>query len=207
MLICSAPTAFWWSTKPACVHSYVPVHVSVCVFIYLCMYVYVCTYATLLGFLCVWLWTHSTDTVTSPSVLVLIVQMVKLAAPAKQQTIYSNRYTHIDTHTHTNHLLGLLIRTQHVHACWSDSAGQPVQEAVCVWVCVCVCVSESRNGLEFSGVFIYLRKVEIPFSSTFVLQPVPEQQIKNELTLKQNTFMICFFSFYFKTINSSVFKH
>lgn len=31
---------------------------------------------------------HSPDTVTSPSVVVLIVQMVKLAAPTKQQTIH-----------------------------------------------------------------------------------------------------------------------
>lgn len=30
--------------------------------------------------------------------MVLIVQMVKLAAPTKQQTIYSNKYTHTNTH-------------------------------------------------------------------------------------------------------------
>lgn len=87
----------------------------VCVF----EYMHMCVRMRLLCFFCVFACAHSTDTVTSPSVMVLIVQMVKLAAPTKQQTIYSNKYTQMQTqrHTDTNHLLGLLVWTIHVHAC------------------------------------------------------------------------------------------
>lgn len=53
--------------------------------------------------------------------MVLIVQMVKLAAPTKQQTIHSNKYTNIQTHT--NHLLGLLIQTKHANISWMAQTG------------------------------------------------------------------------------------
>lgn len=94
-----------------CAHVHMRVRLDVV--LYMCMYVYVC--GSLLWALCVCLCVHRTDTVTSPSVVLLIVQMVKLAAPTKQQSIYSNKSTH--TELHTNHLLGLLIQTTHVHTC------------------------------------------------------------------------------------------
>ena len=76
-------------------------YMFICVGKCLCVCVFVC--------LCV----QTTRTVTSPSVGVWIVQMVKLAAPTKQQTIYSSKYTH--GQTHNEHLLRLLIQTKHVH--------------------------------------------------------------------------------------------
>lgn len=70
------------------VHAYAHICFCLCVFVYLHVCIqYVCKYVTFVGF-CVCESAHSSDTVTSPSVMVLIVQMVKLAAPTKQQTIY-----------------------------------------------------------------------------------------------------------------------
>ena len=121
MLICSALTGLTlqWSTK-LCVSVFVCayrtnryVYVFVHVFLCMCVSVY-CECA------------QNTDTVTSPSGMVLIVQMVKLAAPTKQQTIYSNKYTHTHKHTHT-----------HTHTtCWVCWYGLPVRHHGLVDVCV-----------------------------------------------------------------------
>lgn len=83
--------------------TFVPVH-AVPVFMF--MYAHVCNHV---GFVCARVcdFAHGTDTVTSLSVLLLIVQMVKLDAPTKQQTIYSN--------TNTSHLVASLVQSDNKH--------------------------------------------------------------------------------------------
>lgn len=127
-----------WSTRSShmCLMNMIlSVICFVCRLLHVCVCMYICKFASVCG-LCVHVraCSHDTDTVTSPSVMVLIVQMVKLAAPTKQQTIYSNTHTNANTQTHTHALT-------HTHTQADYSTHQPPAGFVDRdWTCTCMLV-------------------------------------------------------------------